>query len=531
MPPRNRFLARPAYTPGQQFVNTPQYPEIKVPIFQGGLNSEDDPTDIADDAFVQADNIILRNSRVTRISGRSLVTPARPNNLPVTSLVSLQEFSGNLIQLRITAQTIHRRTSVSWVQIDPATTPFSLAPNNIVSVDNRHFFSTQGNMPIQEIDLTTDEYLGLGNAPRYRFITAFGDRLIGLWNETIGSPVEVGWCGNLNYDEWDPLVDPSAGSVPLVESQSDYADFSTGIYGFADKLLILKERSVWLASKTGAGTNPFYFYVTSPSFGCDTPTSVQKVPNGIVYYDRRTNNVYTFDVNNPTPVPIGDNVRDEIQLAITTPDSVFSAFDSVQLEYHIGVISSETSVVNIWTYSFRNQGWWKEVTNGVSCVSSLNFAIPTTLIQDLAGNIVSLAGTISSLGTSGYPTPTNFYGMANGDIEIPDDTVSTGYTTNLRSKTWVAPQNNDFFVQRMTFTYEVLATGSFTISYSKDNGLTYATYKTVTLNNADIGKRLIVNCVKPVKARQFNWFIASTTGRFSIVDFKALTAPSGLSND
>jgi len=522
---KNRFLARPEKTNGQAFPETSQFPEISVSGFQAGLNTEDDPSDIPDDAFVQAQNIRIRNQRVTRREGVSLITPAKPDTRSVKILSSLKEYSGELIQLRATPTSLHRRGAVSWLQIVAGVGPaFNKAPNNFISVDDRHFFATDGSVNIKEINLTTDTYNDLGNANRYRYITAFGDRLVG-YNAGNGNPVEVAWSGNINYDEWNPLVDPTAGSVSLVESQSDYADFGTGIFGFADRLLLLKERSIWLAAKTGAGTNPFYFFVTSPSFGCDTPTSVQKVPNGIIYYDRRTSNVYQFDVTNPTPIAIGRSVADSILAAVEDPAAIFSGFDPVNLEYYLGVPNS--SSVTIFVYSFKTSSWWTEVRENVSCVSSLDFGEPTTLIQDLVGNIQDLVGTIAGLGSAGYPKPTIFFGKDNGDTEIDDESVNTGHTTILISKTWTSPRNSDFFVQRLAFTYETLAAGTMTISYSKDSGVTYTVYKIVTLGT--LGLRNIVTCAKSVRSRQFSWKIESSVGRFALVDFKALTAPAGYS--
>lgn len=525
----NRFAARPEKYPGQQFSNPPNYPLIKVGAFTSGLNTEDDPDDIPDDAFTVDTNGAVRRQKVTKRAGLTRVTPAKPNNLPIRGLVSIQQYSGELVQLRFTDTTIHRRAASSWPEITSTGTGINEAPNNSLSVDNRHFFSTNGNKVIQEIDLTTDTYSDLGNSARYRYITAFGDRLVGFYNEDNG-PVDVGYSGNLNYDEWNPLVDPSAGMVPLVESQSDYADFGTGVFGFADKLLLLKERSIWLASKTGAGTNPFYFYVTSPSFGCDTPSSVQRIPNGVVYYDRRTSNVYVFDVNNPTPVPIGSKVNDEILALVDNPEEIFSAFDSVELEYRLCIPQNTTTSVDVFVYSFKSQCWWQEIYTEISCISSLNFGEPTTLIQDLVGNIEDLAGNIADLGTAGYPTPTTFLGGTSGDIDIFDEAeVGNSHVMTLVSKNWTAPENNDFFIHRLTFTYEVISEGSFTLSYSKDNGITFTPYKTVTFLDADIGKRLIANCVSSVRCRQFMWKLRNDLGRISLIDFKARSEPSGYS--
>ena len=527
---KNRLVARPEGIPDQPYASDAQYPQIRVPAFIGGLNTQDDPTDIPGEALVEAENVFIRNTRLTRRAGESVIGPAKPSSTPVRALFSIKEFNGALLQLQAKDNTLYRRTPTTWQFITPNTlTPFTKAINDLISVDDRHFFSSQGTTGIKEYLPLLDEYVDLGNAPRYRFITAFGDRIVGLYLG-FSNPVMVGWSGNRNYNEWDPLIDPSAGSVPLVESQSDYADFGTGVFGFGDKLLILKERSIWLAALTGSSTNPFYFYVTSPFFGCDTPTSIQKLPGGVVYYDRRTNNVYLFDVNNPTPVPIANDIQDYILSLVDRPEDIFSSFDPIELEYRLGVRYQGSSETIIFVHSFKVGKWWIEKRVNVTSINSLDFSDPTMIIQDLPGNIEDLPGTIASLSDSGYPIPITFFGKEDGEVEITDESIVSGYDTRIRSKTWTATDNNDFFISRLTFTYEIINTGSFIISYSKDSGLTYTAYKTVTMDVVDIGKRIIVNCVKTIRARQFNWLITSSTGRFSIVDFKALTSPAGYSS-
>lgn len=532
----NRFVSRPAKFPGQPIVPDNKSPNIAVKDFMGGMNTHDDANDIPDNTFQFAKNVFLANTRVWRRYGTSNISPTKPNSDPVRNLVSLQEYDGTISQLRFTDADIYRRSSGSWTQItDAGASPFTVFPNNVVSVDNRHFFSTQGETVIQEIDLGTNTYVELGNSVEYRYITSFGDRIIGAYLDG-GSPnpVQVGWSGNLNYDEWDPLTDPSAGSVPLVDSQNDYADFITGVFGFSTQLLVLKERSIWLANKTGSNTAPFYFFVSSPNFGCDTPRSVQRVPNGIMYYDRRTNNVYYMNVNQsevsiPMPTPVGTNVQDFIFESIDDPADVFSSFDPIELRYSLAVPLAGSDLVRVFVYSFKTQSWWYDEREDITCISSLNYSAPTVLIQDLVGTIGGLAGTIGGL--SGYviPTPTTFFGRSDGDIEEINVEENTGYPTTLISKNWTAEDNNDLFIQRLTFTYEPLSEGSMTIYYSKDNSLSWTPYKSVTFAAQDSGKRLIVNCVKSVKARQFTWKIESIEGVWSLVDFKALVYPSGYS--
>lgn len=525
--------SRPVKFPGQPFPETTKYPQINVPTLDGGMNNYDDPNDLNDNEFVVAQNVVIRGKKITRRVGETNITPAKPNSNAIKKVYSLKQFDGTLSQLRITDTTIHKRGVSTWTAITG--TAFTVAPNNIISLDNRHFFSTNGNISLREINLTANTYGTVGNADKYKYITGFADRIVGAYNATGPEPTTVYWSGNLNFTQWDPTVDPSAGYKPLEEAQTDYADFITGIFGFANQMLIMRERSIWLATKTGSASDPFYFYTATPSIGCNVPNSIQKIPNGVVFYDRRTNSVYVYMIGAPEPIKIGQPVDDGIYASISDPNLVFSGYDPIEFEYRLATPLTGTTNTRCWTYSFKSQVWWYEDRENVTSVDSSDFSVVSTTIGDLTGNIGQLTGTIGNLGGNASPVPELYYGKSDGDIGGVDETVTTGYTTLIQSKIWTAPENNDFYIHRLAFTYEVVSQGAFSIYYSKNpnenligtNDPSFTLYKTVTISQTDVGKRLTVNCVKSLKCTQFSWKIQATEGSFSLIDFKALTEPSG----
>ena len=528
---RNPLLARPEQTVPQPSINVPQYPQMNVPSIDGGMNTIVDPNDLQDNEQVLINNMVIRNGKMSRRLGVSEIGPTKPNADPVRKIFTLKQYDGTLVQLRITDDTIYRR-GVTWVEItDAGGSPLTEGINNLVSTDDRHFFSTNGSTVIQEVNLLADTYAELGNAPRYKYITLFDNRIVGFNLVDVGgnNPIQVGWTGTFDYAEFDPLVNFEAGNAPLEETQSDYTDAGTGIFGFGANLLIVRERSIWLANKTGSFQQPFYFYTEVPSLGCDTPKSIQKIPGGIMYYDRRTRSMYVYQIGSKVPTPIGRQVEDDVYSSISNPDDIFSEFDSINLEYKLGVPQAGTDVTRIWTYSFKSNAWWYEDRDDVTSISNLDFGEPSLLIEELVGNIEDLLGNIEDLGEDDVPSAVTFFGKEDGEIEQEDVNVVTGYDSEVISKTWTAPQNNDFYVRRCTFTYDVTVSGSLSIYYSKDNGVTYTLFKTIDFSAMDIGKRLRVVCAKSVKCTQFSWKITSSEGIFSLIDFKALTEPSGYS--
>ncbi len=173
--------------------------------------------------------------------------------------------------------------------------------------------------------------------------------------------------------------------------------------------------------------------------------------------------------------------------------------------------------------------WWYNDYENISSIDNLNFENSSVLIQDLVGNIENLQGNIEDLGPATIPTPLLVFGKDDGGLDIEDQSVVTGYETLIASKTWTSEDGEEFYLQRLKFTYQVLSLGSFEIQYSKDNQVTWRTEKTVVIDAANLGKRVQVVNSKLVKARQFSWRIRSSNGIIELVDFKATTHQAGYS--
>lgn len=102
-------------------------------------------------------------------------------------------------------------------------------------------------------------------------------------------------------------------------SSWDTADFNdvsrddgqtiTCIKTLADRLVIFKERSIYLAFFTGDADVPFRFVKSSSQVGCIAQFSVQEVDNGLVFL--ATDGIYYFDGNNS--FKISDRINETIQ--------------------------------------------------------------------------------------------------------------------------------------------------------------------------------------------------------------------------
>lgn len=102
-------------------------------------------------------------------------------------------------------------------------------------------------------------------------------------------PTRIYWCNVRDDTTWS--------AVNWIEISMQDGQAITGMVPLADRLVILKERSIYNLFFTGDSTLPFVYLVSnSPTVGCMAPYSIQEVENGLVFlsYD----GFYYYDSNN-----------------------------------------------------------------------------------------------------------------------------------------------------------------------------------------------------------------------------------------
>ncbi|PIQ16430.1 MAG: hypothetical protein COW67_03010, partial [Flavobacteriales bacterium CG18_big_fil_WC_8_21_14_2_50_32_9] len=285
-----------------------------------GMITMFDPVDIPPSAVQLGKNVRFRFDRVSRRAGFRLFDIAKPNAFPVITLGFHKKNNNNTFFLRFTSTTIFYVAGGAWVPVAPIGLVLAGTDTDrfqVVTALDRLVFTNNGVDVIQEIDFTLNQYKPLGNAPQARFITGFANRIVAanIGGLTPNSAM-VQWSGDGNLDEWDPLVDESAGFNPLVESPADLGDAITGIFGFTNVMIILREQSIWLATKQPIAQAPFNFFTIFPGVGCDAPDSVVVTVNGLTWLDRRTGMVWTFTPGE-SPQPIGTPISRDLLAAVT----------------------------------------------------------------------------------------------------------------------------------------------------------------------------------------------------------------------
>lgn len=503
-------------------------------ILNGGLVTQYNPNNLADNQLSIATNVDVRDDKTSRSCGYDLLTLAKPNSLPVLHFVPYTLFDGSTKYVRFTRNTLHLWSEGAWIPITgPVLSGTDTSQITGLSFNNRFFFANQVDV-LMEINFNTLTYAVAGNAPAYKYWCVFDDRNVGanLYDNINPNPIQFGWSGDFNPVEFDPLVDLSAGNSPLIDTPKDFSDEITGIFGFSDVMVISRQHTIWVAAKQPIATQPFYAYTEVKTLGCDAPNSIAPIPNGLCFYSHRFNNVYVYSIGNPTPEPIGDNIRGDLGRAIANnangPEALFACYDSVRFEYIVNVPSSTSAAVTQWKYNFLTKAWSINTLSGVCYVDTVEFNSAAATYDDLVGTYDDLIGTYDDLS----PSTTDsfvFYGRSDGELLIENKNIDTVAgevrTTTIVPATFVVPKNVSFITQ-MHLQITAKTPCSILVSYSKD-GISFKPYKTITIGASNLNQNRRYTFMKNVRTELYTWKLECSSGLFDAFAYYIYHFPYG----
>lgn len=529
-------MARP-FGGNVRVFSTPQAQAQQMQLFAGarvnqGMIVDIDPADIPDEALVNAKNARVRVDKSGRRTGTALWTPAAPDANPVLLVFVMREADGTLTTLRFTPSSLYKRSSVAWSLLTPGTALTGAATDRFqaVAVLDKLLFSN-GVDRIYLVNLGALTYDVIAAAPKAKYITGFFNRVIAAnYNVdglTAANGAMIGWCKDGDVTVWDNAVDPSAGKTPLLESPSDLGDPITGVFGGTNVMVILRELSIWLATKNPSASNPFNFQAAVPGIGCNAPHSAEVIPGGLCWYDSRTQAVWAYSVGGtPERISFG-KIEKEINRGVIDPALLFSSYSAKNLEFQLCSPIANSQLVRTWIHNFATKAWSYDEIPNTTALDDVSFGPPVITIDDLQGEIDQLIGTIDSLVATGEITTSRLIGRSDGTIlletEGADDDAGTSYTTTFESKDFANPVLDNYFA-RLRFEYECTKPGTLTLSYSKDRGETWKAAKSVEMITG-INGLMIFN--KTIRAQQLRWRLESTNGLWNLLAYEIHYYPSG----
>lgn len=540
MPNRPEFKTYRAGSPPFQVPPAPK--QFQSENFLAGLVTDYDPLNIPENALQYVTNAIILRNKLIRRNGLVAYGIAKPDSNAVLGMYLITTVATGTVLLRFTKSSIYRSTSGGWVAVTgPALLGTDSDYFSLTVADEVPYFANNGANVIYQIDLATNTYAALGDAPKYRFITSAFDRIVGAnLSDVTDIPYQVGWSGALNYPEWNPITDLSAGFTPLVDSPSDLSDYITGIYNLTSALCIPRQKSIWLATNLPSATQPFNFYSAVPRLGCDMPKTLVMKIDGIVFYNKLHAGVYSY-VPGADPVELTGNVKRNLKVDILAGDDAFAMYDEELDVYSLFITLTGSNVVKCYSYSFQGKFWMYDEYPAITSVSSVTSTASTLTLDELLGTLDSLSGTLDGLGGVSSAA-TRLIGFGNGDlcsqaifpalqsqaglITLTDN--SSSFTTTIRGKTFEY-NGVDSIYNRLSFQFTPYCTGSITISYSKDNGQTWIALKvlTITLPMLFMSRRVLT--MKPVRSDTYIWQVSTSDCMFSLDSFIIDATPVGYS--
>lgn len=359
--------------------------------------------------------------------------------------------------VRVTRNNIHATRSLSgWQQF----TGTSIGYDRRISATqfSDYMYLASGVKKVIEVNFQTGTYAEVEGSPKARFITSFADRLVcgnvadpySGWTGT-----RLQWSANGNSREWDTLEDESAGFVNLDSAPGDYGDEITGLFVVGQSLLILRERSVWLAERQPIASDPFRFVPLVIGVGCDLPHTGAIVPGGVMWADRRTNAVYFWRLG-ALPQRVNAQIKDQMLRDFGESEWVEAAYDPFEKEYHLGLNIPRLIVdrhgecvetefmTKTWVYNLDTQAWCYDVGPIASTLGQVVGVDNLVYIDDLLGTIDEQ---VANVADASKPNPSGYiddWGYDPEDIFEPSLYKGTD-TGEVITYTWDSKHDFDCF--------------------------------------------------------------------------------------
>ncbi len=383
---------------------------------------------------------------------------------------------------------------------------------------------------IVKIDLTNLSFDEVSEAPTCRFITPFGDRLVAAYISDPASgvlPFGIAWSENADPTDWDGA---GAGTENLIQSPSDTGDEITGIFGFGPTMIILRERSIWHATRQPFQIAPFRFDPVITNQGCDMPYSAVRTVDengkltGIMFADHRTNGVFSYTPGS-RPQRVSRVIEDILFESIVDPFRAEATFDGRYLEFHLGYSTDAANPNNMSKYRVFSQETGAWVTDDSPTATTLGVVSDVgspTMIDDLTGVIDNLTGTIDSLSSVPIQAPILLKCLTDGSVQ--QENLATAGTHVF---TWTSQNIGSVSRRRTLKVLQLLmsasSSGNTILQWSRDAS-TWTTIKTI----ADVSALSKIGMKQGVTGDDIYWRVTSLATDFRMTEWWAKVLEKGL---
>ncbi|KKL98036.1 hypothetical protein LCGC14_1828430 [marine sediment metagenome] len=383
---------------------------------------------------------------------------------------------------------------------------------------------------IVKVDLEDLTFAEVSEAPICRYITPFADRLVAAYIHDSASgilPFGLAWSENADPLDW---TGDGSGTENLIQNPSDTGDEITGLLGYGNVLIILRERSIWHAVRQPFQTAPMRFIPIITSQGCDMPyTAVRTVDEngkltGIMFADKRTNGVFSYTPGS-RPQRISRLIEDILFEDIADPAKAEGTFLSRYQEYHFGYSTDSSNPYNMSKYRVFSQetgAWVTDDSPTATTIGVVSDIGAPTVIDDLSGFIDDLSGVIDGLGGVVFQDPILLKCGTAGEVQDEDMATAASHTF-----TWTSQNIGAVSRRRLIKIFQLLmsasASGDTVLEFSKDAS-TWTNIKTIS-DPSSLSK---IGSKRGFSGDDLYWRVTSKAKEFRFTEWWAKVLEKGL---
>lgn len=326
-----------------------------------------------------------------------------------------------------------------------------------------------------------DAVLG-GSPPLAKILIYYAGYLI-LMNITVGGnrfPWRVDWSDTGDIEQYST---GSAGSANLLEDSGDI----TGGGNWGQYFTVHKENAIYLAAQTNT-SQVFRFERKETGAGAIAHRTVVSIPSGEQIFLSRDGLRLFNGISAPLiESPINDELRDYLnpEMAYKSWGKLIKELD----EIHIGVpIGSDEEPTTIYKFNYRTRQVHKDIRANITAVGEYRNTIGQIAWDDLPTTWDGWVGPWDSVSLASL-NPIHTFGFSDGSTTYQDTGSSdvgeaiSGEWDSRDHTSVDLEREHDLFVRWQEIRLWAKGSGTVTVYYTLDGGVTYMTAGTISLSS------------------------------------------------
>lgn len=353
------------------------------------------------------------------------------------------------------------------------------------------------------VDLSAD-------APRALFVSRLGTRAVAACIDPTGigplDPYEIRWSEDGDITGWTSSVNGAGGITLYSEAGNDFGGRITGLAPIKLGLLIFRDNSIMLATRTGIGAAPFRFVTLVPNVGTFSPYSIVTTEQGVFFYGT-DKNIHLVDHEGHFAT-IGTPIHEALRGG--TPEGTYGTLF--------------TNVIGIYDPIFGEYGLFQPSDDRYWAFNVRRFMVDRKVMWRRA-NMGGVGITAACYGTTSTIAPLS---SRKALVSFAGGTTATflqGTTGKWVTKAF-GSSAVETLVDRVYVSYSSSGAAQITLEISVDGGTTWTDLKTLNLTATGHGSNVVSTFFNKVVGR-WQFRLTFVTGKPTIAKLVVTGGPRG----